>query len=460
MLFNSTSFLLIFLPAALIAYRLFDKQEKGRIAVLLLFSFVFYGLWNPEFVPLMAGLIVLNWVTSRWYLRSNDSRIVTAAIITTLGVLAVYKYADFAIDTVSALTGIAPRHLGLGLPVGISFFTFHHIMYLIDLRRGRASATSLDRYALYICFFPQAAAGPLARWSEIGAQLGQSAFSDGWQRRWAVAITFIVIGLVEKVALGDPIGHLINPTFQAATAGPMLDGSAWLSLGFGFQIYFDFAGYSNMAIGIALLFGVRLPENFHAPFRAPSIIAFWQRWHMTLSRFLRDYVFLPLADMRIAGTRHTTAQYVLAILATMALCGLWHGAGWNFVLWGLLHGFAIVVALGWRRAGVRLPRLLGWALTVSFFLLSGILFRTTTLDHAWNLFVGLTVLPDPKLLGKAWIIGVGAACACLLPASRIICEKLTERPLAIVPVLCGIICVAIMVQLGGDQSYEFIYFRF
>ena len=460
MLFNSAVFLLIFLPLTLIAYWLVDRHERLRIAVLLFFSFAFYGLWNPEFVPLMAGLIVINWATARWYTRIQDGRIVTTAIIATLGVLAVYKYADFLINSFSALMGIPPRHLGLGLPVGISFFTFHHIMYLIDLRRGRASPTSIDRYALYICFFPQAAAGPLARWSEIGAQLGQSAFREGWERRWALAITFIVIGLVEKVALGDPIGQLINPTFQAATAGPVLDGSAWLSLGFGLQIYFDFAGYSNMAIGIALLFGVRLPENFHAPFQAPSIIAFWQRWHMTLSRFLRDYVFLPLADMRIAGTRHTTAQYVMAILATMALCGLWHGAGWNFVLWGLLHGVAIVVALGWRRVGVRLPRLLGWALTVSFFLLSGILFRTTSLDHAWNLFAGLTVLPEPKLLGKAWIIGIGAACACLLPASRILCEKLTERPIAIVPVLCGIICVAILVQLGGDQSYEFIYFRF
>lgn len=460
MLFNSVSFLLIFLPLTLTAYWLVDRHERLRIAVLLFFSFIFYGLWNPEFVPLMAGLIVLNWAAAQWYTRFQKGMIVRTAIIATLGVLAIYKYADFLISSLSALTGVPPWQLGLGLPVGISFFTFHHIMYLIDLRRGRANPTSLDRYALYICFFPQAAAGPLARWSEIGAQLGQSAFREGWERRWAVAITFIIVGLVEKVALGDPIGQAINPAFQAATAGPVLDGSAWLSLGFGFQIYFDFAGYSNMAIGIALLFGVRLPENFHAPFRASSIIAFWQRWHMTLSRFLRDYVFLPLADMRIAGTRHTTAQYVMAILATMALCGLWHGAGWNFVLWGLLHGVAIVVALGWRRTGVRLPRFLGWALTVSFFLLSGILFRTTSLDHAWNLLVGLAVPPDPKLLGKAWIIGVGAACACLLPASRIICEKLTERPLAIVPVLCGIIGVAIMVQLGGDQSYEFIYFRF
>jgi alginate O-acetyltransferase complex protein AlgI len=181
---------------------------------------------------------------------------------------------------------------------------------------------------------------------------------------------------------------------------------------------------------------------------------------MTLSRFLRDYVFLPLADMRVAGTRHTLAQYVLAIVATMALCGLWHGAGWNFVLWGVMHGVAIVVALAWRRYAIRLPDAIGWLLTILFFLLSGIVFRAGTLDAAWHLYAGLLVLPDAKLLGRSWILGLAIACATLLPSSRELCTRINKRPRMIVAVALGLVCIAITVLLGGDESYEFIYFKF
>jgi len=310
MLFNSLPFLLIFLPGSLIAYRLLGHHAEWRVPLLIVLSILFYGLWNPEFVPLLGALIILDWGASRWFARTQDRRILVAAMVMTLGVLAVYKYVDFFAATLTGLTGVAIPLLHLALPVGISFLTFHHIMYLSDLGRGRAQAAPLDRYALYICFFPQAAAGPLARWSEVGHQFGQDVFAPGWEQRWALGITFIVVGLIEKVGLGDPIGQLITPIYQQALTGPVTDGSAWLALAFGFQIFFDFAGYSDMAIGIALLFGVRLPENFNAPFRATDVLVFWQRWHMTLSRFLRDYVFLPLADMRIAGMRHTTAQYM------------------------------------------------------------------------------------------------------------------------------------------------------
>ena len=200
----------------------------------------------------------------------------------------------------ASIAGAPFEPLAIVLPLGISFFTFHHIMYLVDLRRGRAPLAPLDRYALYICFFPQAIAGPLARWSEVGQQFGQRIFAPGWERHWALGLSFIVFGLIEKALLGDPLGAILNPVFTAAAAHPLTDGTAWLAPGFAIQILFDFAGYSDIAIGLALLFGVQLPYNFNAPFRAVSILEFWQRWHMTLSRFLRDYVFLPLADMRIA----------------------------------------------------------------------------------------------------------------------------------------------------------------
>ena len=460
MLFNSYPFLLAFLPGAAVAFAIINRFPRLRIPCLLVFSLLFYGYWNPAFVSLLVGSILVNWFAARQFTATRNNAVITGAIVLNLAVLGLFKYADFFSGSLAALGSFSIGRLDWVLPLGISFFTFHHIMYLADLRRGRAEATSLDRYALYICFFPQAVAGPLARWSEVGRQFGRDAFAGNWEQRCALGITFIMIGLVEKVAFGDPIGQILDPVYQSAASGPLTDGSAWLALGFGFQIFFDFAGYSDIAIGIGLLFGIQLPFNFNAPFQATSILVFWQRWHMTLSRFLRDYVFMPLADMRIAGTRHTVAQYVAAIMLTMALCGLWHGAGWNFILWGTMHGAAIVFALGWRRRFPTPPKVVGWAATIGFFLLSGVVFRTPNLGSAWNIYAGLATLPDAHMLGKAWILGLGMLLAVVLPATQDISNRLNSRPLAWVPAALGLVGLGILVQLGGNQSYDFIYFRF
>ncbi len=460
MLFNSYVFLLGFLPLAFIACSLVDDRPRLRIPLLVLLSLLFYSWWNPRFLILLAGSIVVNWLAARAFAATRKRTIITAAIVFDLALLGVFKYANFFIENAGALSGAAIAPLDIVLPLGISFFTFHHIMYLVDLRRGRAQLTSFDRYALYICFFPQAIAGPLARWSEVGQQFGQRLFAPGWERRCALGVTFIVIGLTEKVFLGDPIGKLIDPIYAAAAVGPVTNGSAWLAPGFALQIFFDFAGYSDVAIGLGLLFGIQLPYNFNAPFRAPSILEFWQRWHMTLSRFLRDYVFFPLADMRIYGTRHSVPQYVLAFVTTMALCGLWHGAGWTFVLWGALQGLAMVFALGWRRSVGSPPRVVGWAATIVFFLLTVVMFRAVSLDAAWHIYAGLAVPPDVKLTGKTWIIGAAAVLALVLPPSQELCRRLNASPWPIVPAVLGLIGVAILIQLGANESYDFIYFQF
>lgn len=460
MLFNSYPFLLAFLPGAAVVFAIINRYPRLRIPCLVAFSLVFYGYWNPSFVLLLVASILVNWFAARRFVVTRNGAVITAAIVLNLGVLGLFKYADFFTGSLSALSGFSIGRLDWVLPLGISFFTFHHIMYLADLRRGRAEATTLSRYALYICFFPQAIAGPLARWSEVGRQFGRDAFAGDWEQRCALGITFIMIGLIEKVAFGDPIGQILDPIYQAAASAPLYDGSAWLALGFGFQIFFDFSGYSDIAIGIGLLFGIQLPFNFNAPFRATSILTFWQRWHMTLSRFLRDYVFMPLADMRIAGTRHTSAQYVVAILLTMALCGLWHGAGWNFVLWGTMHGVAIVFALGWRRLFPPPHKVVGWAATIGFFLLSGVVFRTPNLSSAWNIYSGLASAPSVHLLSKAWILGLGMLLTIILPSTQEIGSRINARPLAWVPAAFGLVGLGILVQLGGNQSYDFIYFRF
>jgi len=460
MLFNSYLFLLAFLPAALAAYGLVGRCARLRIPSLVLLSFVFYGWWNPWLLPLLVLSIVVNWLAARTFVTTQRRAIITVAIGFDLAILGVYKYTNFVAENLAAVAGAHFMPFSIALPLGISFFTFHHIMYLVDLRRGRARLAPFEGYALYICFFPQAIAGPLARWSEVGHQFGRHMLAPGWERRWAIGITFIVIGLIEKVGLGDPIGAQIDAIYAAAASGPVSDGSAWLALGFALQIFFDFSGYSDVAIGLGLLFHVQLPFNFNAPFRAGNILEFWQRWHMTLSRFLRDYVFLPLADMRVAGRRHTVVQYCFAILLTMALCGLWHGAGWNFVLWGTLQGVAMIFALGWRRFLGSPPRLVGRVLTVLFFVLTAVIFRTGSLTAAWNVYTGLAVLPELQLLSKAWIIAVAFGIVLFLPATQDLCNHLTERPWPVVPVVLGLIIVALFVQLGGSESYDFIYFHF
>jgi hypothetical protein len=411
-------------------------------------------------VPLLVLSVTLNWLAARAFVAYRRPAIIAAAIGFDLALLGVCKYTNFIAGNVAALVGVHFTPLDIALPLGISFFTFHHVMYLVDLRRGRAPLAPFGRYAMYICFFPQAIAGPLARWSEVGHQFGRRMLAPGWERRWAAGITFMVIGLIAKVGLADPIGALLDPVYNSAATAPVNDGSAWLAPWFALQIFFDFSGYSDIAIGLGLLFDIRLPYNFNAPFQAGSILEFWQRWHMTLSRFLRDYVFLPLADMRIAGKRHTVAQYCLAILLTMALCGLWHGAGWNFILWGTLQGIAMIAALSWRRFVGSPPRLAGWAATVVFFVLTSVIFRTASLSAAWHIYAGLAVAPDLKLLGKAWIVAVGLVAALFVPATQDLSRRLTERPWPVVPILLGLAMVAILVQLGGTESYEFIYFHF
>ena len=456
MLFNSYAFLLGFLPAAIVICAVADRFPAARTWTLILLSFAFYGWWNPLFVPLLAGSILVNWLAMQASSEGKRRAILTAAIVADLALLAFFKYTNFVLDNVAAITGRSLAHLNIELPLAISFFTFHHIMYLVDLRRGRAGPYALDKYALYICFFPQLIAGPLARWSQVMHQFGLAMLRPDWERRCAIGLTFIVVGLIQKVFIGDELAGLLGPIYAKAKSGPLTDGSAWLALGFGFQVFFDFSGYCDIAVGVALILGVELPQNFNAPFRATSIQDFWQRWHITLALFLRDYVFLPLCDVRIGGRRHIFA----AMVVTMALCGLWHGAGWNFVLWGTLHGLALALASAWPRFGPSPPVLVSRIATVMFVLGTAVVFGVETLQQAGNIFAGLVHLPSPRLLSQGWLVGVAALCAFLLPSSQDLCQRLNERPRKSAATALALCAVAILAHLGNGKGYEFVYFRF
>jgi alginate O-acetyltransferase complex protein AlgI len=456
MLFNSYVFLLVFLPAALLAYAIADRYPPARNPVLIVISLIFYSYWNVALTPLIIGSILVNWLAARAYAAHRHSAIIVGAICLNLGVLGVFKYGNFIADNAQFITGIALPHPRLPLPLGISFFTFHHIMYLVDLRRGKAPLFPLERYALYICFFPQVLSGPLVRWHEVMRQFGKAAFAPGWEARFVLGLTFIIIGLAQKVFLGDGLGADVNAFYEKAPLGDFGQFETWVAvLGFTFQIFFDFSGYTDVAIGVALLFGIELPLNFNAPYRAASVRDFWCRWHMTLSRFLRDYLYIPLG-----GNRHGMSRQIVALLLTMGLGGLWHGAGWLFIAWGLLHGVALTVDLAWRSCGLRMPAILGWAATFAFVTFAWIFFRAPSVEIAIRVLKAL-VAGGATNGHNGWrTIMIAAAWAILLPPSHVICRKLTERPLWPVALAMGAVGAAIIVAIGSDHTYEFIYFQF
>ncbi|GJD50376.1 Peptidoglycan O-acetyltransferase [Methylobacterium crusticola] len=453
MLFNSFPFLLGFLPVALVLHALVARYRPGwRLPLLALLSLVFYGWWDVRFVPLLAASVGLNWLVARGFSRSRPVLLIPLAVAANLLVLALFKYAGF----LSGLLGLDLPRLSLSLPLGISFFTFHHVMYLTDLRAGRAPPMDLTRYALYIGFFPQVLAGPLVRWSEILHQFDEAPYArPDAAERIGRGVMLLCIGLSKKVFLGDPLAAYANPVFQAAAEGKAPSVvEAWQgTLAFTFQIYFDFSGYTDMALGLALLFGIVLPQNFDVPYRATSLREFWRRWHMTLSRFLRDYLYIPLG-----GNRRGLGLQLAALFATMTLGGLWHGAGLTFVAWGAAHGAGLAAVTLWRRAGLSLPAGLGWLLTFGFVVLTWVLFRAASFEAALLVFKGLFGFA-PVGHGFKWRALLPAALVALAgPTAWAAVHRLPPRPW--LALAFGVLIVVVLLRIGDDANYEFIYFQF
>ncbi len=359
MLFNSDVFIFAFLPVTLAGYFLIGRFKPMLAAAwLTLASLLFYGWWNPVYVWLLALSILFNYGCSAAIARrakaterSAAKRWLLFTVAVNLGLLAYFKYANFFLASVNAVSGAALSLGAVVLPLGISFFTFTQIAFLADTYYGKAREHNFVHYSLFVTYFPHLIAGPVLHHAEMMPQFERPATYRFRFENAAVGITIFVIGLFKKVIIADGVGAYVKPVFDAAAGGidlTLLD--AWSgALAFTFQLYFDFSGYSDMAIGLARMFGVTLPLNFHSPYKATSIIEFWQRWHMTLSRFLRDYLYIPLG-----GNRKGTARRYLNLMLTMALGGLWHGAGWTFVLWGTLHGLYLVINQGWRALRRRL----------------------------------------------------------------------------------------------------------
>jgi len=338
MLFNEQSFVFFFLPV-IFAGLVFLRAVAPALSFwwIILGSFFFYGFHGWEHVPLLAVSIVLNYCLGLAIEKSADQRrghyLLALGVFCNLSVLALFKYADFFLGTVGS-----NHSLALALPLAISFFTFQQIAYLVDLRKGKVSSPSFLHYGLFVSFFPQLIAGPIVRCQQIIPQLKEGALGKLSSRAFWTGLCLFSLGLFKKACLADGIRPLAESTFGASADGTVLSiAEAWAgATAFGLQIYFDFSAYSEMALGLGLLFGLRLPLNFNSPYKAASMIDFWRRWHVTLSEFLRDYLYKPLGGNRLGVSRS-----IVNVMIVMALGGLWHGAGWTFVAWGVLHGCMI-----------------------------------------------------------------------------------------------------------------------
>lgn len=347
MLFNSYIFIFIFLPVALIGYHLTGKYGRHNIAISWIVgcSLFFYGWWNPAYLGLIVFSILMNYAFGLSLGKRPSKPVLITGITINLAFLAYYKYANFFIDNLNYVSGFEIELKTIILPLAISFFTFQQITYLIDAYRGETREYNFLHYCLFVTFFPQLIAGPIVHHKEMMPQFARSSAYNIKISNLTIGLVIFFLGLFKKVVIADNMALFATPAFDAAHEGIHLTiFEAWGgALAYTFQLYFDFSGYSDMAIGLARMFGIKLPLNFYSPYKANNIIDFWRRWHMTLSRFLRDYLYIPLG-----GSRKGKIRRYINLLITMLLGGLWHGAGWTFIVWGLMHGIYLVINHAWH----------------------------------------------------------------------------------------------------------------
>lgn len=389
MLFPTYLFMLVFLPVVWIGYFALAKILHARVALfwLTLASLFFYSVWNPIYLPLILVSILGNFLFAHILLRSNLYRITTATvgIAANLLLLGYFKYTNFFIDNVNALSHLSFPNPHIVLPLAISFFTFQQIAYLVDCYKDQGKAYSLFDYTLFVTFFPQLIAGPIVHHKEMMPQFTIRPISPNFHNI-ALGLFVFAVGLVKKTVIADTLAPLANAGFAATT--PLTAVEAWAStLAYTFQIYFDFSGYTDMAIGIALLFNIVLPINFNSPYKATSIQDFWHRWHITLSRFLRDYIYIPLG-----GSKRGEGAMYRSILIVFLLGGLWHGAAWTFVIWGALHGCALVVNHLWRKTNLQMSQLMGWIVTMLFVIATWVPFRAESVAGTLSMWKSLLFL--------------------------------------------------------------------
>ncbi|MCT7521158.1 MBOAT family O-acyltransferase [Aliarcobacter cryaerophilus] len=397
MLFNSYEFIFAFLPITFFIYFYLNSKRltvasKGFLVFASLF---FYSWWNIAYLPLILISMLFNYVVGNSLAKASfenkkglnksfsKKSILIFGIVANLSLLGYFKYADFFITNFNLVSSSNVELLHLLLPLAISFFTFQQIAYLVDSYRGETKEYDFLNYALFVTFFPQLIAGPIVHHKEMMPQ-----FASKWNmvkryKNIALGLFIFSIGLFKKVVIADTFAVWATAGFDNAVTLNLIE--AWAtSLSYTFQLYFDFSGYTDMAIGIALLFNIKLPINFNSPYKALNIQDFWRRWHITLSRFLRDYVYIPLG-----GNKKGSFRTYNNLLATFVIGGLWHGAGWTFIFWGFLHGLALVIHRVWTNLGFKMNTILAWFITFNFVNIAWIFFRAKEWDDAIKVLKGM-----------------------------------------------------------------------
>ena len=492
MLFNSYEFLFLFLPITFIGFFTLAKIGRGVAAGwLVLASLFFYGWWNPKFTFLLLASISFNYAMGYAISRQRQRGkvLLTIAVAANLLLLGVFKYSNFFIATANSLAGESLALTDIVLPLGISFYTFTQIAFLVDTSRGIAREYNFVHYLLFVTYFPHLIAGPVLHHKQMMPQFASPAIYKINAHDVAAGLTIFTIGLAKKVLLADSFSAYASPVFAGAEHGVHLHFfAAWIgALAYTIQLYFDFSGYSDMAIGLSLLFGVRLPINFNSPYKADSIIDFWRRWHMTLSQFLKDYLYIPLG-----GNRHGKLRMYVNLMATMVLGGLWHGANWTFVLWGTLHGFYLLVNHAWRALAEKMGfaagdgrSMMGGIVTFLAVVVAWVIFRSSSIHAAFSMLGDMLHWPggyhvDPAAIKLAAVqsreffapfdLGVKrfamlmASAACilwLLPNTQEYMNgghRLRWTPSRINALLWGLVFALCVTKMASVS--EFLYFQF
>ncbi len=385
MLFHSPIFIFLFLPFTFFLYFFLNHYQFPRVSkvLLVLASLFFYGWWNVDYLPLIIGSVLFNYFIGAQLAKTGSKPLLILGVTANLALLGYFKYTDFFITNFNLALHADFNLLHLILPLAISFFTFQQIAYLVDSYRGETQEYDFLNYAVFVTFFPQLIAGPIVHHREMMPQFSQHKTQRINLNNIALGLFLFSIGLFKKIIIADSFSIWVDSGFNSQVALGFF--AAWTtSLSYSIQLYFDFSGYVDMAIGAALLFNIRLPINFNSPYKAYSIQDFWRRWHITLSRFLRDYIYIPLG-----GSRFSALISYRNLFVTFLVGGLWHGAGWTFLLWGALHSVAMIIHRLWQRIGFALPVLLAWFITFNFINLTWVYFRANDLASAHNIILGM-----------------------------------------------------------------------
>jgi D-alanyl-lipoteichoic acid acyltransferase DltB (MBOAT superfamily) len=498
MLFTTGLFLFVFLPLALGMFFLAARFVglATAAACLVLASLFFYGFWRPIHVLLLMASVCVNYYAGGLILNARQrqdgraaSRLLAGSVGANLLVLAYFKYLNFFEQTVGWIAGVHLPGAAIALPLGISFFTFTQIAYLVDVYAGKVVERSPVRYALFVTYFPHLIAGPVLHHAQMMPQFKDPAIYVPQPRPFVLGVSFLLLGMAKKVLIADSFAPIADQSFADAAQHLVATAEAWSGiLAYTLQIYFDFSGYSDMAVGLSLLIGVRLPYNFNSPYRADSIVEFWRRWHMTLSAFLRDYLYIGLG-----GNRKGPARRYVNLFVTMLLGGLWHGASWTFVVWGGLHGLYLAVNHGWRwvqgrvawpataagQTTAALRRWLSRALTLLCVILAWVFFRATDFESAARMLeamfglAGAPAIAAPYASVSQWIwLAAFMTAAITLPNSQQLIDGRVSKwlnslspsqayPLAWFLSSCLLVGVAMLAAIAASRYVtEFIYFNF